>query len=296
MNRPIPSLQKWKASPPRLPPAESFRRPIFSRWTSRRRAAPSFRPAHCAGSLGVSVSNGYLVGFDNYYGYADARTEDDVFISGGTPNGTATIAIGGIVNGGLGIYGSDAGASARAYFRYEGIAGLTSDYPFAGFGYDEIFDDHAEGEEAFDDNGNPLPPNHVYEYGPRYDHRYVDVALDAFGNGSFRLEMWMDASAFEDGDENLYLSAAAADYGDTLNSYLQPWSSDFSLTTSSGEWDVRPFGSELSTSPPPRTLTLGELGIPEPSSLMLAALGLLSCAQFWFRAPRCHDSPCDHKS
>ncbi|MEX0611250.1 MAG: hypothetical protein WD738_14675 [Pirellulales bacterium] len=227
-----------------------------------------------AGSLAVSVYNGYLVGFDNYYGYADARTMDDVFITGGTPNGTATVALGAIINGGIGIYGSDAGADARAYFRFDGISSLTSDYPFASASYDEVFYDSAHGEEVYDDDGNLLPPNHIYEYGPRYDHRYVQVALDASGNGSFRVELWMDASAFEDGDENLYISAAAADYGDTLNTHLQPWSADFSITTASGAWLVRPFGTALSVSPPPVTLTRGQLGIPEPASAALLGIAL----------------------
>jgi len=216
------------------------------------------------GSVGASAYNGYIVGWDNYYGYAEARTKDEVTISGGTPDGTVTVAVGSIVNGGLGIYGSDAGASARAYFRFQGQSGIT--------GSTEVFNDRAYGEEVFDDDGSLLPPHHVYDYSVRNDFRFVDIALDAAGNGSFIVELLIDVSAFEEGDENLYESAAAADYGSTIDAYLQPWSSDFII---SSEWQVRSFGLPLSMSPEPVTLTPEQLGlVPEP------ALGVLLSFSF----------------
>jgi hypothetical protein len=182
-----------------------------------------------------------------------------------------TVAVGSIVNGGLGIYGSDAAASARAYYRFQGNNGVTGDTG--------IFEDSAHGEEVFDSQGNPLPPNHVYDYSARNDYRFVHLDLDGAGSGTFHIELWLEVSAFEEGDENLYRSAAAADYGDTIVSHLQPWSGDFTITTASGEWEVRPFGTPLSSSPPPVTLTPEQLGIPEPASLALlcnAALFLVS--------------------
>lgn len=225
-----------------------------------------------AGMLGASVYTSWIVGTDTYYGYAEARSKDVITISGGDPNGVATVAVGAIVNGGLGIYGSDAGADARAYFRFDGITSLTSDYPSATSNYDEFFSDTAYGEEVFDNDFNLLPPIHHYEYGIRYDYRYVDVALDAAGNGSFEAQLFLDLETSEDGDESLYLSAAAADYGDTINLNLQPWSSDFIVSSAAG-WEIRPFDTALGTSPAPVTLTPEEIGIPEPTSLALLSLG-----------------------
>jgi hypothetical protein len=222
--------------------------------------------AHASpGSVGASVYNGYIVGYDNYYGYADARTEDTITITGGTPNGTATVAVGAIVNGGLGIYGSDAAADARAYFRFSGNSGVTGD--------SNIFRDRAYGEENFDSDFNLLPPTHVYEYGVREDYRYVDVALDGSGEGSFTAELILDISAFEEGDESLYESAAAADYGSTIDVHLQPWNEDFGIGSA---WQVRAFGTALDTSPAPVTLTLEQLGIvPEPGLATLLLAGLV---------------------
>jgi len=221
------------------------------------------------GSVGASVYTGYIVGTDTYYGYADSTSKDDVMITGGPANGTVTVAVGAIVNGGIGIYGSDAAATARAWFQFQGHSGLTGD--------PQIFRDEAHGEEVFDDDGFVLPPHHVYNYGIREDYRYVDVVLDASGAGSFSVELLLDVSAFEEGDENLYESVSAADYGNTVGAFLQPWSGDFTTTSVSG-WEVRAFGTPLSASPAPVTLTLAQLGIPEPASGGLLGLGLAGLA------------------
>jgi hypothetical protein len=227
------------------------------------------------GVLGASVYTGWLVGTDTYYGYAEARTADLISITGGTPNSMATVSITAIVNGGIGIYGSDAGASARAYFRYNGIDGLNSDYELATSNYDELFDDDAYGEERFDDDGVPLPPEHFYDFGIRYDHRLVNVMLDAAGNGSFGAELFLDLETSEAGDENLYNSAAAADYYDTLHLQVQPWSGDFGIESAAG-WEVRPFGSVLNNSPEPFVIPPEQLGIvPEPTTFVYLVAGLV---------------------
>ena len=213
-----------------------------------------------AGSLGASAYTGWIEGTDTYYGYANARSEDDFTITGGTPNGTATVAVGAIVNGGLGIYGSDAAADARAYFRFQGAA-LSSGSTF-------VFTDRAHGEGPEDN------PTHVYDYGVRNDYRFIDVMLDATGSGAFGVELRLEISAFEEGDENAYLSASAADYGDTIDSHVQAWGSDFTLT-SMGGWEVRAFGTPLDVSPAPVSLTLEQLGIvPEPGAAPLLGLSL----------------------
>ena len=41
----------------------------------------------------------------------------------------------------------------------------------------------------------------------------------------------LDISAFEEGDESLYESAAAADYGSTIDVHLQPWNEDFGIAS-----------------------------------------------------------------
>jgi hypothetical protein len=108
------------------------------------------------------------------------------------------------------------------------------------------------------------------------------VALDAAGNGPFEAQLFLDLETSEDGDENLYL-LAAADCGDTLHVLLQPWSSDFALASAS-DWELRPFGTTLNRSPALVTLTPEELGIPEPTSLALLSLGgPLNSAEFLSR-------------
>jgi hypothetical protein len=108
--------------------------------------------------------------------------------------------------------------------------------------------------------------------------------LDATGNGSFEAELFLDLETSENGDENLYISAAAADYYDTLHLQVQPWSGDFDIESAAG-WEVRPFGSVLNRSPEPFIIPPEQLGIvPEPTTLVYLAAGLVMLG--YCRSPR----------
>ncbi len=136
---------------------------------------------------------------DIHCGPAHARTEDVISVSGGTAAGLFTPAIRALVQGGFGIYGSEAGAGMRAYLRLGPNAHI--------WGETMIFSDRAFGEENYADEGMPLPPTHVHCDDLGNDARFVDIQLDGNVNGILSIELSLDVSAFGEGDWNTYRCA-----------------------------------------------------------------------------------------
>ncbi len=244
------------------------------------------------GTVGSQSYLGYIEGTDTYDGRASAYSATMVTVTGPV-SGTATIMVGGHINGGIGIFGSDSFAQAQAWYTFNGVQnvrlpnGSTTGLNYTGpiFGRtltpETLFFDKAEGES----DGTS-----TYDYSPRQDYRLIDVPLDANGNGSFWMQLTLITRASEDGDEEPNIFVAASDFNNTINGFLEPMSASVTVTPASA-WQTNPFGTTdpfVSSSPAPGTLNVSGINslplppdigdIPEPGTMALMipiAIGLL---------------------
>jgi hypothetical protein len=241
------------------------------------------------GTVGSESYLGYIDGFDIYGGNAQAYSATMVAVTGPV-SGTATILVGGHINGGIGLFGSDSAASSKAWYTFNGAQNVrlpdgSTSTNFTGpvFGRTlsarDLFFDKAEGE----DDGT-----HTYDYSPRQDFRLIDVPLDANGDGSFWMQLSIITSAWEDGDEEeMVIHASASDFNNTVNGFLEPMSASVTAAPASA-WQTNPFGTTdpfVSISPAPSTFNVSGINslplppdigdIPEPgtAAVLLAGIG-----------------------
>jgi hypothetical protein len=243
------------------------------------------------GTVGSESYLGYIDGLDTYDGRARADSATMVTVTG-PASGTATVLVGGHINGGIGIFGNDSFAQAQAWYTFSGVQNVrlpdgSTSTNFTGpvFGRTlsarDLFFDKAQGES----DGTPS-----YDYSPRQDFRLIDVPLDANGDGSFWMQLTLETRASEDGDEVLVIHAAASDFNNTVNGFLEPMSASATVTPASA-WQTNPFGTTdpfVSISPAPSTFNVSgitslplppDIGdVPEPGTMALmipVAIGLL---------------------
>ena len=239
------------------------------------------------GSVGSESYLGYIEGLDLYGGSARADSATVVAVTG-PAGGTATILIGGQISGGMGIFGSDAHAASKAWFSFSGAQnvrlpdGSTSTNVLGPvFGRTLQARDLFWDKAAPDDDGNP-----TYDYSPRHDLRLIDVPLDANGDGEYWIQLTLVTEAYEDGEEELIIFAAASDFLNTVNAFLEPMDASVSVTPAS-DWRTKPFGTTDpfdAISPAPRTVDVSgitslplppDIGIPEPTTAVIFMTGMV---------------------
>lgn len=196
------------------------------------------------GSVGAESYLGYIEGLDTYGGQSKAYSATTVDVTG-PANGTATLIVGGHINGGMGIFGSDAHAAAKAWYSFNGAQNIRLPSGATSLNYvGPVFGRTLDARDLFWDKAAPDDTRTFseYDYSPRQDFRLIDVPLDPNGNGSFWMQLSLETEAYEDGEEELTIFAAASDFFNTVNGFLEPMDAAVSITPAS-PWQVNAFGT-----------------------------------------------------